>query len=117
LEAALERLALQAEGLAREGERAASLHAERVVEAERLNQEITHARGNLSELVAEREAAVHTVVAGHEQVSETDAELTRAREEYSRVRHRLDTLAELDVKRAHYSPAVQRQIGRASCRE
>jgi chromosome segregation protein len=108
LEAALERLALQSEGLAREGERAASLHAERVVEAERLNQEITHARGNLSELVAEREAAVHTVVAGHEQVSETDAELTRAREEYSRVRHRLDTLAELDAKRAHYSPAVQR---------
>jgi len=108
LEAALERLALQAEGLAREGERAASIHLERVAEAETLNQEIERERETLSKLVAEREAAVHTVVAGHEKVSETDAELVRVREEYSRVRHRLDTLVELDAKRAHYSPAVQR---------
>jgi chromosome segregation protein len=108
LEAALERLALQAEGLEREGERARSVHAERVAEAEKLGQEIAQARGNRAKLVAEREAAVHTVVQGHERVSETDAELTRAREEYSRVRHRLDTLMELDAKRAHYSPAVQR---------
>jgi chromosome segregation protein len=108
LEAALERLALQAEGLAREGERAAAIHLERVAEAETLNQEIERERETLSKLVAEREAAVHTVVAGHEKVSETDAELVRVREEYSRVRHRLDTLVELDAKRAHYSPAVQR---------
>jgi chromosome segregation protein len=108
LEAALERLALQAEGLAREGERAASIHLERVAEAEKLNQEIERERETLTKLVAEREAAVHTVVAGHEKVSETDAELVRVREEYSRVRHRLDTLVELDAKRAHYSPAVQR---------
>jgi chromosome segregation protein len=108
LEATLERLALQAEGLAREGERAASIHAERLTEAEKLNREITNARESLSKLMAEREEAVHTVVAGHERVSETDAELTRAREEYLRVRHRLDTLMELDAKRAHYSPAVQR---------
>jgi chromosome segregation protein len=108
LEAALERLALQAEGLEREGERARGVHAERVKEAETLNQEIAQARGNREKLAAEREAAVHTVVQGHERVSETDAELTRAREEYSRVRHRLDTLMELDTKRAHYSPAVQR---------
>jgi chromosome segregation protein len=108
LEAALERLIVQAEGLAREGERAATIHAERVAEAETLNAEITQARAHLTELIAEREAAVHTVVLGHERVSETDAELTRVREEYSRVRHRLDTLMELDAKRAHYSPAVQR---------
>jgi chromosome segregation protein len=108
LEAALERLALQAEGLEREGERAQSIHTERVAEAEKLNQEIAQTRENRSKLVAEREAAVHTVVQGHERVSETDAELTRAREEYSRVRHRLDTLMELDAKRAHYSPAVQK---------
>jgi chromosome segregation protein len=108
LEAALERLALQAEGLAREGERAQSVHAERVAESEKLNQEIAQARENLAKLTNEREAAVHTVVQGHERVSETDAELTRAREDFLRVRHRLDTLMELDAKRAHYSPAVQR---------
>jgi chromosome segregation protein len=108
LEAALERLALQAEGLMREAERAQNVHSERVIEAGKLNQEISQARENRAKLNAEREAAVHTVVQGHERVSETDAELTRAREEYSRVRHRLDTLMELDAKRAHYSPAVQR---------
>jgi chromosome segregation protein len=108
LEAALERLALQAEGLQHEGERAASIHAERITEAESLNQEIAEARERLAGLIAEREMAVHTVVAGHEAVSETDAELTRVRDEFSRTRHRLDSLLELDTRRAHYSSAVQR---------
>jgi len=39
LESTLERLALQAEGLAREGERAAGVHAERTAEASLLNSE------------------------------------------------------------------------------
>jgi chromosome segregation protein len=108
LEAAIERLALQAEGLAHEGERAASIHAERITEAEILSGEIALAREHLAKLIAEREAAVHTVVAGHEAVSETDAELTRVRDEFSRARHRLDSLLELDTRRAHYSSAVQR---------
>lgn len=108
LEAALNRLALQAEGLAREGERAAGVHADRVSEAEELNQEIARERETLAKLVEERETAVHAVIVGHERISESDSELTAAREEYSRVRHRLDTMVELDAKRAHYSPAVQR---------
>ena len=40
LEGTLERLAQQAEGLAREGERAAAAHAERNAEAEKLNEQI-----------------------------------------------------------------------------
>jgi chromosome segregation protein len=108
LEAALERLALQAEGLALEGERAATVHAERIEEAESLSIEIAEARAHLATLIAEREAAVHTVVAGHEAVSETDAEWARIRDDFSRTRHRLDSLLELDTRRAHYSSAVQR---------
>lgn len=108
LESALERLALQAEGLAREGERAAGIHAERTAEAEVLGLEITRARANLARLVAEREAAVHAVVQAHETVADADAEQGRVREEFSRVRHRLDTLKELDEQRAHYSQAVQK---------
>ena len=110
LDAALERLTVQAEGLAREGERAALAHAERTTEAESLAQEIATARERLSHLMAEREAAVDKVVQGHEAVSETDAEYTRVREEFSRTRHRLDTLKELDAQRAHYSQAVQRLL-------
>ena len=117
LEAALGRLSLQAEGLAREGERATNLHSQRVAEADALNQEITRERETLTRLVAEREAAFHTVVAGHEKISETDDELTRAREEYSRVRHRLETMVELDAKRAHYSPAVQRLFATSDASE
>ena len=108
LESALERLHLQAEGLAREGERAAAIHAERVADAERLNEEIASARLRLVGLTVEREAAVEKVVQGHEAVSDTEADHTRVREGYSRTRHRLDTLKELDDRRAYYSPSVQR---------
>jgi chromosome segregation protein len=108
LESALERLALQAEGLEREGERAAAIHDERAAEAEILNAEIAAARGHLAGLMTEREAAVEKVVQGHEAVSDTEAEHARVRETHSRTRHRLDTLKELDERRAYYSPAVQR---------
>jgi chromosome segregation protein len=108
LEAALERLALQAEGLAREGERAAAQHVERAAEAESLNQEIDAARGRLAGLIAERETAVRAVVEGHEAVSDAEAQVAEVRDDFSRTRHRLDSLKELDERRAHYSPAVQR---------
>ncbi|HEY6188539.1 MAG TPA: chromosome segregation protein SMC [Pyrinomonadaceae bacterium] len=108
LETALERIASQAEGLAHEGLRAASIHAERQREAETLAAEIVVARERLARLVAEREQAVHAVVLGHEAVSETDADYERARDEFSGTRHRLETLLELDARRAHYSQAVQR---------
>ena len=108
LESTLERLALQAEGLAREGDRARSIHAERATEAATLSLEIAQAREHLAKLMAEREAAVHSVVQAHETVADADAEQGRVREEFSRVRHRLDTLKELDEQRAHYSQAVQK---------
>ncbi len=107
LEGTLDRLAVQAEGLAREGERAANQHAERTAEAERFNKEITAGSERLDRLHAERETAVHEVVQGHEAVSDTDAELSRVRDECSRATHRLESLKELDERRAYYSSAVQ----------
>ncbi len=107
LEATLDRLFQQAEGLAREGDRAASQHAERKLEAERFSRELNDARERVARLQAERETAVDLVVRGHEAVSDTEAELTRVRDEYSRASHRLESLKELDQRRAYYSPAVQ----------
>jgi chromosome segregation protein len=107
LENSLEKLTQQAEGLAREGERAAAAHTERQAEADRLNQQITTAREKLERLTTEREAAVKAVVEGHEQVSDNDAEQTRVRDEHSRALHRLESFKELDQRRAHYSLAVQ----------
>ncbi|HKR59421.1 MAG TPA: AAA family ATPase, partial [Pyrinomonadaceae bacterium] len=107
LEGTIERLVTQTEGLAREGERAAAQHAERVTESERFGAELAAARRHIQQLNAEREAAVHSVVQGHETVSDTEAELARVREEDSRTRHRLESLKELDQRRAYYSSAVQ----------
>ena len=107
LEGTLERLGVQAEGLAREGERAAAQHAERRLEAAAFNQEVDAARIHIAALHAERERAVDSVVQGHETVSDTEADLTRIRDEYSRTKHRLESLKELDDRRAYYSSAVQ----------
>ena len=107
LETTLERLAQQAEGLAREGDRAASQHAERKIEAQKFASELADARARVARLQAERETAVDSVVRGHEAVSDTEAELTRVRDEHSRASHRLESLKELDQRRAYYSPAVQ----------
>ncbi len=107
LEGTLERLSLQAEGLAREGERAAVQHTERRIEAEKFSHELGAARDHIATLQTERELAVDAVVRGHEAVSDTEAELTRLRDEYSRASHRLESLKELDQRRAYYSPAVQ----------
>jgi len=107
LESALEKLVQQADGLAREGERAAAAHQERQTDAEKLNQEITAAREKLARLTAEREVAVKSVVDGHERVSDTDAELLRIRDERSRTLHKFESLKDLDQRRAHYSLAVQ----------
>src|SRR5215813_10978484 len=107
IESSLEKLAQQAEGLAREGERAAAAHATATGEAERINQQIAETRGKLTRLTAEREGAVKAVVEGHERVSDTDAEMTRVRDEYARTQARLESFKDLDDRRAHFSLAVQ----------
>src|SRR5216683_2648812 len=107
LEHALEKLEQQAEGLAREGERANAAYTERSAEAEKLSQEVAATREKLAKLVAERVAAIKAVVDGHERVADTDAEQTRVRDDHSRARHKLESLKELDQRRAHYSLAVQ----------
>jgi len=107
LEGILGRLAAQSEGLAKEGERAATQHSQRKIEAESFSTELSLARDRVTSLQIERETAVDNVVKGHEAVSDTEAELARVREEFSRASHRLESLKELDLRRAYYSPAVQ----------
>jgi chromosome segregation protein len=107
LEGTLERLAVQAQGLTHEGERAATQHAEHRAAADAFSLEINAAREHIGGLNAERERAVDAVVQGHEAVSDTEAELTRVRDEHSRTSHRLESLKELDDRRAYYSSAVQ----------
>ncbi|HEY0082337.1 MAG TPA: AAA family ATPase, partial [Pyrinomonadaceae bacterium] len=71
LESTLERLAAQAEGLEREGERARAAHAEFTVQAETLGVEIREARARLDVLHVERGAASEGVAAARSLVSAT----------------------------------------------
>jgi chromosome segregation protein len=108
LEAVVERLAAQAEGLAREGERAAAAHEQARAEAAKLQAEIKEARKHLDALYSEREARTRELADARAEVAAATSEHARVRDESARVRHRLDTLAEIDTQRSLYSRAVQR---------
>jgi chromosome segregation protein len=105
---ALDKIAAQAEGLAREGERATAAHAQAREESDKLHAEIERARAHIDALHAEREARARELTTARQEVSETQAAHARVRDEAARVRHRLDTLAEIDAQRSLYSQAVQR---------
>ena len=57
-----------------------------------VSRELSDARERVAKLQAERETAVDAVIRGHEAVSDTEAELTRVRDEHSRASHRLESL-------------------------
>ena len=108
LETVLDKLAAQAEGLAREGERAGAAHEQAKVEAENLQGEIASARQHLDALYTEREARTRALSDARAEVAAAAAEHARVRDESARVRHRLDTLSEIDTQHSLYSQSVQR---------
>ena len=108
LETVLEKLAAQADGLAREGERAAAAHEQAKAEAAKLLEEIGTARTHLNALHSERESRARELSESRAEVAAAAAEHARVRDESARVRHRLDTLAEIDTQHSLYSRAVQR---------
>ena len=108
LETVLDKLAAQAEGLAREGERAAAAHEQAKAEAEKLQGEIAAARQHLDALYAERESRTRELADSRSEVAAAAAEHARVRDESARVRHRLDTLNEIDTQHSLYSQSVRR---------
>jgi chromosome segregation protein len=108
LETVLEKLAAQADGLAREGERASAAHEQAKSEAAKLQEEIGVARTHLNALHSERESRSRELSESRAEVAAAAAEHARVRDESARVRHRLDTLAEIDSQHSLYSRAVQR---------
>jgi chromosome segregation protein len=113
LENAIERIEAQTRALELEGERARAAHAAAQADSISLQAEIEAARARLNDLIAERESLIVSVGAARESVGRADAEQARIRDEAARVRHRLDTLAELDAQRALYSVAVQRLFAKS----
>jgi chromosome segregation protein len=107
LENALEKLAQQAESYEKEGERAKAIHDEHLAESEKLNREIEAAKERLQLLKDERALVTQGVTNAKEKSQAAISSREKLRDEDSRVRHRLETLIELDDKHANYSSAVQ----------
>ncbi|MEO6391980.1 MAG: chromosome segregation protein SMC [Pyrinomonadaceae bacterium] len=110
LESAIERQTSQLDGLQREGERAGQVHRERSAEADALQSEIKLAQERLAQMVSDRTAAVAAVATARSAADGAAAGHAAIRDEAARIRHRFETLTELDTQHAMYSQAVQRLL-------
>lgn len=104
----LERLAERAKGLEIEEGRAKKAHDEHVLEVERLVAEITSEREKLAQFEKEKEALAADVAAARETLALSEQEFAAAEGEMLRAKNRLETLEELEDRRAVYSPEIQR---------
>ncbi|MDQ3181158.1 MAG: chromosome segregation protein SMC, partial [Acidobacteriota bacterium] len=108
LENTIERLKERLEGLHRENVRAAETYVERAKEAEKLVKSLSAEREKLAKLQTEKQellvesGKVRTILQTSEKI------LKDWREEFSRTKHRLETLQELEEKRTIYAPTVQK---------
>ena len=103
-----ERLDERLNGLNKEGERAEQAIADHKKTAVDLEAEIAGERGKLESLNQEKIELQAAVTAAREALRSSETVLKELRDEYSRKKHRLETLQELEEKRAVYFPQVQR---------
>lgn len=108
LELARDRILERLSGLDREKVRAAEAHAEHVAEAEKIAGELHAERAKLEALIIEKAGFLAEAEASRIRLNEAENALKNIQNEFSRARHRLETLQELDEKRAVYAPEVQK---------
>ncbi len=108
LENTTERLRERLEGLQREGIRAAETQAEHTGEAEVLRENLNAERSKLAELHAEKKNLLSASAEARTVLQNLEKKLKNVREEFSRTKHRLETLRELEEKRTIYAPSVQK---------
>jgi chromosome segregation protein len=104
----IEKLNDRREGLRREAVRAADTHEEQVAQAAKLAGELDAERTKLFGFQNEKKTLVESTTAAREALRKADENLRSASDEFSRKRNRLDTLLELEEKRAVYAPPVQK---------
>jgi len=95
-------------GLEREEQRAVESHRDHVIEAERVAGELITERAKLESLQAEKSGFLADANAARDLVRTAEEILKGVQQEHSRVKHRLETLQELDEQRAVYAPEVQK---------
>jgi chromosome segregation protein len=103
-----ERLTERFEGLQREGERARETFIEHRKELEKLEKSLTKERQKIENLHNERQQIIEGASRARTVLQTSEKILSDLREEFSRKKNRLDTLHELEEKRAVYAPAVQK---------
>lgn len=109
-----ERLKERAEGLKREGERAKETFAEHLKEKAKVETLVDEARRKSSILQENKKKIVASVGELKQETQAKEKELAKLREDFSRVKHRLETLRELDAKRAVYAPNIQKVFNEQS---
>ncbi|HEX9960859.1 MAG TPA: chromosome segregation protein SMC [Pyrinomonadaceae bacterium] len=107
-ESTIERLTERAEGLKREGIRAEETLAEHLAESEKLEIELAKAHENQANLQEEKRDLTGAASESREILKTAEKELSNLREQFSRTRHRLESLQELQERRAIYAPTVQK---------
>ncbi|CAN5681457.1 chromosome segregation protein SMC [soil metagenome] len=108
LENTLERLKERLEGLKREGIRAAETHTEHAKEAKKLEKNLGTEREKLSKLQTEKQELLIESGETRTVLQSVEKVLKDLREKFSRTKHRLETLQELEEKRTIYAPTVQK---------
>ncbi|MER3429618.1 MAG: chromosome segregation protein SMC [Blastocatellia bacterium] len=108
LEYNLKRLSERIEGLRREAVRAEETRQHHQTEAEKFAAELITERKKLESLNAEKAEFMREAAAARDVVRAGEDAARAIQQSYARVCHRLETLQELDEKRAVYAPAVQK---------
>jgi chromosome segregation protein len=107
-ESNLERLGQRTEGLEREYERAGQTLDEREEEHSGLEKEVTEGRAKLDSLNKEKQGILGKTEKSKEILGGRLEVLSALSDKHAAARHRLDTLRELEEKKAIYSPSVQK---------
>lgn len=107
-ESTIERLSERAEGLRREGERAEETFKEHLAEMQKLEKDLAKARENQTKLQNEKRVLTEAASGAREILRGAERELANLREQLSRTRHRLESLQELEQRRAIFAPTVQK---------
>lgn len=103
-----DRLAERVTGLEREEQRSGESHLQHIADSEKIAAELVTERGKLEAFQTEKAGFLADAEVARGLVAEAEEKLKTVQQEYSRVKHRLETLQELDEKRAVYAPEVQK---------
>lgn len=104
----LERFEEHRQSLGRESVRADNTLAEYAAEAVKFTDDLAAEQEKLQGLHAEKKEILIVSAAARDALRKSEAFLRQLQEEFSRKKHRLDTLQELEEKRAVYAPQVQK---------